>query len=621
MRRGLDRGVEMARAAATVVVALSCWAALGAGAGAAVPAAKAGASRGLAQLAREDIATFALQPAATPNYILPLMNSTYFTVTNMQDFQYFFYRPLYFFGEAQKLGINGQASLAYPPVYTDGDRTVTVTLKPYTWSDGQPVTARDVQFWQNLVSANKTNWGLYVPGLYPDNVASVTAQSPTTVVFHLDKAYNPTWFTDNELAQITPLPQHVWDKTTAGGVVGNYDETPQGAVAVYDFLAAEAKDASSYTTNPLWSVIDGPWKLSQFDAATGRSVFVPNRAYSGPVKPRLKEFVEEPFTTDASEFSVLKPANTLSVGYLPWNDLSQKSALSSAGYRFDPWDSFSFNYFYVNLAKGSPMGAVFGQTYIRQALEMLVNQRQYIADDWRGYAVPSCGPVPVVPSNSLASPYERSCPYRYNPGRAAALLRSHGWHVVPGGSTSCAVPAKCGPGISKGAKLSFSLEYPTGITPFTDEIDAYKAALAQAGIQATLKGSTFNTVVADAGACLANPQAPCRWDVIAIGGGWVYSPDYYPSGEPLFATGAGVNDGQYSNPTMDSLIQATTTAAGSAAQSALYSYERFAVDQVPAIYVPNQAYQLSEVAANLKGVVPQNAYLNLLPEDWYYVSS
>lgn len=616
-RRGFWRAWALVLMAVVSVVGFATG-----GAGASqqrVPAA-AQVSSGLKKLAHQDIATFALLPAARPNYIFPLMNGTYFSVYNSQYFQYFFYRPLYFFGNGQKLGVNNQVSLAYPPAFSNNDQTVTVTLKPYKWSDGQPVTARDVQFWENLVAANKTNWGDYSPGLYPDDIVSTTVTSPTTIVFQLNKAYNPNWFLQNELAQITPLPQHIMDKTSASGPVGNYDDTPQGAVAVYNFLAGQAKNDSTYTSNPLWSVIDGPWKLSQFNASTGRSVFVPNPSYSGPVKPKLKEFIEEPFTTDASEFSVLKPANNLSVGYLPWNDLPQKHALLSEGYQFNPWVTYSFNYFQINLAKNSPLGAVFSQTYVRQALQRLVNQHQFITDDWRGYAVPTCGPVPVVPPNSIAASSERTCPYNYSPSKAASLLRSHGWHVVPNGTTTCTDPAKCGAGIKKGEKLSFNLGYATGTSAFTNEIDAFKSALSQVGIQATLKGAPFDTVIANAAACITNPKAPCTWDMEAWGGGWVYTPDYYPTGEPLFETGAGANYGQYSNPTMDSLINATTTAVGANVQSAMNAYQSFAVSQVPYLYVPNQAYQLTEVAKNLKGVLPQNAYINLLPEDWYYAS-
>jgi len=35
--------------------------------------------------------------------------------------------------------------------------------------------------------------------------------------------------------------------------------------------------------------VDGPWKLSAFNA-DGHITFVPNKSYSGPVKPKLAAF-------------------------------------------------------------------------------------------------------------------------------------------------------------------------------------------------------------------------------------------------------------------------------------------------------------------------------------------
>ena len=41
---------------------------------------------------------------------------------------------------------------------------------------------------------------------------------------------------------------------------------------------------------------------------------------------------------------------------------------------------------------------------------------------------------------------------------------------------------------------------------------------------------------------------PCPWEIANWGGGWVYGPDYYPTGEEIFASGAGSNFGGYSDP-------------------------------------------------------------------------
>ena len=43
----------------------------------------------------------------------------------------------------------------------------------------------------------------------------------------------------------------------------------------------------TYGSNPLGRVVDGPWRLSNYDPSTGEVAFVPNRAYSGRSLARL----------------------------------------------------------------------------------------------------------------------------------------------------------------------------------------------------------------------------------------------------------------------------------------------------------------------------------------------
>jgi len=41
---------------------------------------------------------------------------------------------------------------------------------------------------------------------------------------------------------------------------------------------------------------------------------------------------------------------------------------------------------------------------------------------------------------------------------------------------------------------------------------------------------------------------------------------------------------------------------------------------LPVEWQPNAPYQITEVAGNLKGVLPQEPTLNITPEDWYFVN-
>ncbi len=234
-------------------------------------------------------ATYAEQAATPPNDIFPMAALAYFSVSNISQFSELMYRLLYWFGQHGMVTLNRSLSLADPPVYSKGGQPVTIKLKNYQWSDGTPVTSRDVEFWMNVlkaaVKANPTNCGGYSPGDFPDNVASASYPDSRTIVFHLTKPYSSYFYTYNELIQITPIPQHVWDKTSDGQEVGDYDLNPSGALAVYNYLNNAGAQVGTFATNPLWRVADGPWKLKSF-TTDGDAVFVPNPNYSGPVKPK-----------------------------------------------------------------------------------------------------------------------------------------------------------------------------------------------------------------------------------------------------------------------------------------------------------------------------------------------
>src|ERR1700688_3061583 len=213
--------------------------------------------------------TYALLPATLPNYIFPVMGSAYYSNVNLYQFQAEMFRPLYSVGSGPSLTFNASLSLANTPVYSNGGKTMTITMKPYKWSNGKSVTSADVLFFMDMLKAEKKIWPIYVPGEFPDNVVSMSAPNASTVVFNLDKAYSTTWMLFNELSQITPMPTSAWDKTSTSGKDGNNAATVAGAQAVFKFLTAQASSASTYATSPLWGVVDGPFKLKSFDATTG----------------------------------------------------------------------------------------------------------------------------------------------------------------------------------------------------------------------------------------------------------------------------------------------------------------------------------------------------------------
>jgi len=558
--------------------------------------------------------TWAEGAGASPNYIFPMSPFAYFSVANLSQFQALMYRPLYWYGLHGQPLINYNLSVGKPPVYS-GD-TVTVSLNHYMWSNGTPVTAGDVIFWMNMLKAEKANWAGYVKGSFPDNVVSYKALNSTTVQFTLNGSYNPTWFTYNELSQITPMPA-AWDVTGPGkaGSCSMTTTSTAGCAAVYNYLTKSATAISTYTTSPIWTVVDGPWKLQSF-TSTGQATFVPNPSYTGPVKPKISKFVELPFTTSDAEYNLLRTGpSALTFGYIPLHDAPNRATIAGLGYNVVNFYPFAFNYMPLNF-NNPTVGPIFRQLYFRQAFQHLVDQTGWDIAFYHGAATPSYGPVPIEPPNPFADAFERANPYPFSVASAKAILEAHGWKIVPGGTSTCIDPAKCGAGIEMGQPLTFSLLYQTGDASFSSSMENLASVAATAGMRLELKTEGVNEVLSAAAPCTAS-EASCSWQIAAWADSWGYEPDFYPTGGEIFATGAGSNAGSYSSSRMDALIDATHVAGPVGSQRALDAYQNFAASQLPVIYAPYQGIP-TVVSTRLAGFTFQPIGF-LDPESWYFV--
>ncbi len=556
---------------------------------------------------------FAEFPGSVPNWILPITDPGHSGSPNTYQFSYLMWRPLYWTGTGSSPDIDDSLSIADPPKYSNGNRTVTVTLRDYKWSDGKPVTARDVEFWYNLIKYNKTQWSGYVAGNIPDNISSFRVVSPKTFELTLTAAVSPQWFTANQLVSITPMPQHVWDKTADSGKVGNSDTSAAGAKAVFTYLLGRSKQLAKYASDPLWKTVDGPWTLSKYDT-DGHISFVPNNKYSGKDRPTYKTFEQIPFATDSAEFNSLL-AGDVDYGYLPFSDLKQRSRVSSQGYHFSAWNLWTVNFIAINYY-AKTTGPIVSQLYVRQALESLVNQPLIIKQIFQGQGAQNFGPIALQPKNPFATVTKN--PNSYDPKRAVSLLQQHGWTVKPGGVTTCAHPgsgaSQCGTGIAAGTKLSFSLIVNSGNHPVNLEMESLKSTFSQqAGIVLNVKPQPFTQVISDAFAtCTRAKASACPWQMADWGGGVNLSP--YPTGEQIFASGGSSNASHYTDAKANKLIAASQV--GGATQ--LKSYERYITAQVPVIWVPNLTYQLSMISNKLTGADAQNPYIGITPERWHW---
>lgn len=604
------------------------------------------------------VVTWAEGAGAPPTYIFPLESGAEESQQNSYWFSNQFFLPLYWYGIGTKPTINYGLSLAYPPLFSNDNTRVTIRLKHWRWSTGAPVTARDVIFWLNLLSAVTDprapvigsssapgpGWGTFVPGAIPENIVSYKADGEYSVVLSLNGSYNPTWYTYNELSQIIPLPVASWDKLTASGVVGNYDlsagrrvavpgTTPaqyittdpgtstSGALGVAQFLNLQSQDLGTYSTNPLWQVVDGPFRLAQF-TTSGFVKMVPNRDYSGSPKPKIAAFEEEPFTSDTAEYTALR-SGSLTVGYVPPADIGTIPSLEhSKGLAIAPWQEFGIQYMAYNFTNPT-VGPLFRQLYFRQAFQSLVNQRQFVKVFDHGYGTVENGIAPTYPPhNQFESPLlAKGQLYPYDPKKAVSLLRSHGWQVEPGGQSFCAKAGtgsdQCGAGVRGGQRLSFQLLIASGNTAAANEMTALQSTLSStAGVQIAIKQEAFSQVIATAfGGCTV--ATPCStWQLGDWLGGWSFAPDFLPTGGELFATSSGSNVGDYSNAINDRNIVATHTAPTTASElTSLYTYENYLSGQLPVALFPQTPFSITAYRSGLRGAqAAQDVYGVLAPQ-------
>jgi peptide/nickel transport system substrate-binding protein len=563
--------------------------------------------------------TMAYPPGTEPVDIFPMFPASDDTTQEIFWFVEQMWRPLFWFGNtAGGMTYNSALSLANPPVFSNDNKTVTITMKNWKWSDGQPITTRDVEFWMNLLIANKSQYANYVPGYFPDNIASIKYSSSTTFSITFKQAYAQSWLLLNQLCLIFPMPQHVWDKTSATGKVGNYDQTTAGAKAVFAFLSGQASKLSTYNTNPLWQVVDGPFHLKSYDA-NSQVTLAANPKYSGPDKPKIAAVQFLNFTSDAAEYNQLLSGN-LDYGYVPFNDLASDSRVTSLGYSIVPWAQAGMNYASFNYTNPTS-GPLFSQLYIRQALQHLTDQQGMITAALHGAGVPTYGavpaykPQPTANGTPLADPSANTSASPFSVSTAISLLKAHGWSVTPGGTDTCAKPGtgsgECGAGIKAGQQLAFKFTYPTGVSQDSIEIQLLASDAKKAGVSITQQPVPDSVTFSDT---VCKKGSPCNWDVdYYYLGGWQYGvPINYPIGNVIFGCG-GVYVGGYCSHTLDNLM---ATAETSDNIQALYAYEKFLNANNPVWWLPLQPYQFSAIKSNLHGTTPQNVGYWVTPEFW-----
>ena len=565
--------------------------------------------------------TWAEAQDAAPTWIFPVSGTG--AAADTSQFQYQMWRPLYWFSNGVEASQTPAMSLAYAPKWSNGDKTVSITLKSsYKWSDGRPITARDVLFFfdevKAAVSEDAANWASYSPGLgIPDEVANAATPDVSTVVFTMKRAVNPEWFLDDELSALSPMPAHAWAKAAAAGPLLDFT-VPANATKIYNYLYKASMSLASYATNPLWQVVDGPYRLTSFDASTGAFTMSPNTSYGGPHAATMSILQAVPFTSGVAEFNAVR-TGSIDVGFLPPGDITQVKVIESRGYDVFGYPGFGFNYVAYNFADTTgDFNNIIAQLYVRQALAHLEDEQGYLQAFFGGAGGLAYGPVPAVPRSPFTPADAVTDPYPFSVADAISLLNSHGWMVTTSGTDTCAKagtgPGECGAGIPAGTKLAFNLLY----VPYAvigDEVTALASEAASAGITIHLQSSTYDYVITNYdNAVPADKPYIDKWAMLDFGG-WTDSK--YPTQLGLFNGPGAYNIGSYNNPMANMLINASVTSGSPAAVEAEASY---LTENQPGLFQPNSDWVVVW-KKNISG--PQASFASLTqfylnPEYWYF---
>jgi peptide/nickel transport system substrate-binding protein len=431
--------------------------------------------------------------------------------------------------------IDWSRSLASAISSPDGGRTYEVTLRPWHWSDGVPVSSRDAAYALDLIRQLGETWPGFGGGGMPGIIQSLTIVDSRHFKVVLTHRANTEWFIYNGLSQLTPLPAHAWHR--------------------YSIDQLEQLQSSP----GFFKIVDGPLKISSLTIGQD-AVFVPNPDYDGP-KMHFNRMVFRFLESDGAGLQAVQ-SQDLDMTNLPFSLWGAAAHLQGV-YKVEmaPQE----NWYFISINFDNPAVAFFRDVRVRQAMADAINQRQLSALVYHGQGIEVYGPVPPDPPDFLSPAMKAGhYPVGYDVARARALLMEAGFRPGPDGIM-----------VKDGKRLSFDFLIQSGDTASELVTNLLDAEFRQVGIEIKVHEMEFNQLVAR----IDGP--PAGWE-----SAYIYmnlSP--YPSGEGLFRTGAFQNNGQYSDKAMDRLIDASVNAPG---LGGLYAYEDYASAQQPVVFVGGQ---------------------------------
>lgn len=393
--------------------------------------------------------------------------------------------------------------------YNVSEDGLTITYKirkDANWSDGTPITSKDVELgFKILADASYDGQNDFINGSYTiagikdyhdgkaENISGIKLVDDKTIEFHLDNYYP---FAAMDIASVEVIPSSwygpLYKHGDCSGLKSTYTEA---------------------------GPVSGAYKLKKYEKGQEVEMEANNSFYLGA--PKIKNLIWKVDTAD----NVLQ---LLKAGEIDMDAVSSNNdnvdEIESAG--FLGYKHYLGNsYFYIALNQALPQ---FKDVEVRKALTMGLNRKKIVEAAYDKYAK-----VINIPESSVAWTYkEPKETYDYDLEKAKKVLDDAGWKVGSNGIRE-----------KNGVKLSCHFLCPTGTTFYSTLLSVLDHDWKELGVDYTGEQIDFNALTTKAD----------NKDFDAYCMAWSLNP--IPGGETLFPTGASQNYNSYSNEKIDKLTK------------------------------------------------------------------
>lgn len=459
-------------------------------------------------------------------------------------------------------------ALATDWTISDDGLTYTFTLRrDAVWSDGTPITTRDIQFIYEAVNSGEFPWYIV------EGIRKATALDDYTYQIVYEE---PTCEALQNMRLWLVIPSHVF----------GYDGRPD-----FDFSII---NGHPFNTNP--SVVFGPFQLDYVHVGKEFALKAVPAWSDGPVIPKgiiLRDIIDPEDSTArflSGEFDYIQNPGPCMTCYAAIRAAPDVTAVSFVGSRWD----------YIGLNLADPENPqpgldsdgnlidqghhpLFGDVRVRRALQLAINVQTIIEEAALGEGTPMASAL--IPGSWAADPTLEPVPY--DPALAAQILDEVGWPLGPDGVRVC---QGCKYALD-GTRFEFELLTNAGNTRRETTGMIVRDQLAQLGIVVALRLIDFDE--------LMNIMDAETFDAILLG--WSLPVPYEPGLLYFFGPGADVtpdiseNFTSYYNPDVVRLSQKVLTVPGcdAAARAEIYhQIERLMQADQPYLwlYAQNELY-------------------------------